>query len=225
MLFSTRAVYVSIFGMYNHLLPDYVTKGPIKECLLVLGLIIISLAVDKVTEKYGTAGITAVRNDADGSLIHLRLFYSYYQFLAQGSHVSMDKNLCDLGFNGLIAIQSSAFLMTLKRKSLIRLYSHAFWYTLALLLSVAYMIKAKGWFFLFMVMPVFFVRVKYNMPKYGIWMVYIFVTKSYMWLPDLKFFQQYAHHLWQFTAMGMCIGYFWIFLTKAIKGDIKLLDN
>lgn len=39
-------------------------------------------------------------------------------------------NLYLLGFNTLIAIQSSAFLMTLYRKNIIKYYHHFFWYAL-----------------------------------------------------------------------------------------------
>ena len=45
------------------------------------------------------------------------------------------KEKSNLAFNALIAIQSSAFLMTLNRKGLINWYTHAFWYSLSLVLS------------------------------------------------------------------------------------------
>ena len=103
------------------------------------------------------------------------------------SHLILDDKLCDLGWNTLIAIQSSAFLMTLKRKSLIRSRTHLFWYTLALFLSIFYIWQVKGWFFLAVVFFLFclkvppapsyrfpqvltkFVQVKFDVNKYVMW--------------------------------------------------------
>lgn len=45
--------------------------------------------------------------------------YSLYQFLAIGSHILPQRSnarLADLAYNAIIAIQSSAFMMTLYRK-------------------------------------------------------------------------------------------------------------
>jgi len=61
MLFTTRAIGISFFGLYQHLLPEY-----LRSTFLVGFLVCISVSVDWVTKKYGTPGITAVRNDNDG---------------------------------------------------------------------------------------------------------------------------------------------------------------
>jgi len=68
--------------------------------------------------------------------------------------------------------------MTLKRKSLIRWYTHAFWYTLALAMSIIYMYIAKGpWFFL-SVLPVYFLRVTLDLDKYLLWAMYLAITNT-----------------------------------------------
>lgn len=172
-LFTTRAIGVSVVGLYQHLLPDR-----LRSAVLVSFLVLISLAVDYVTKKYGTPGVTAVRNDDDGTFKGLRLFYASYQFLALGSHIRVDPLLMDLGWNAVIAIQSSSFLMTLKRKSLIRWYTHAFWYTLALALSLIYMYIAKGPVWVLSIVPVYLLRVSFNMDKYLLWAVYLAVVNT-----------------------------------------------
>jgi hypothetical protein len=172
MIFTTRAVAVSLIGMFEHLIP-----GKMRQTVLVSTIIVISVLVDKVTTKYGTPGVTAVRIQSDEKepafVKNLKLFYASYQFLAMGSQIRMSAKLCDLGFNGIIAIQSSAFLMTLKRKSLIRWYSHAFWYSLALALSTYYMYAAKGLPFFLSVLPVYALRVTLNLDKYLLWACYL----------------------------------------------------
>lgn len=52
-----------------------------------------------------------------------------------GSHLLPSPRLLDLAYNPIIAVHSSAFLMTLNRKGLIRHYTHAIWYTGALMLA------------------------------------------------------------------------------------------
>lgn len=180
MLFTTRAIGVSFFGLYQQHLPEN-----LRSSVLVGFLVLISLSVDYVTQKFGTPGVTAVRNDNDGNYKFLRLFYASYQFYALASHIRVSPLLCDLGYNAVIAIQSSAFLMTLKRKSLIRWYTHAFWYTLALTLSIVYMAYAKGPWFMLSVLPVYLLRVTFNLDKYLLWAVYLAVcnTPNYL-LPE-----------------------------------------
>ena len=47
---------------------------------------------------------------------HVGKFYSFYQFLAIGSHIfAQEPYLADVVFDAIIAIQSSAFMMTLVR--------------------------------------------------------------------------------------------------------------
>ena len=88
------------------------------------------------------------------------LGYAFYQFSAVGSHIIPNARLMDLGYNALIAIQSSAFLMTLFRKGLIRWYTHATWYSIALILSWVVMYKStSGIWFWIKVATAFYLRI------------------------------------------------------------------
>jgi len=130
------------------------------------------MLVDYVTSLYGTPGITTVRNDDNGSIAHVKLFFAFYQVVAAASMLIVSDNLNDLGWNALIAIQSSAFLMTLKRKSLIRARTHFFWYTLALFLSMMYMWKVKGPTFFLTIGMLFILKIELNLNKYLMWFSY-----------------------------------------------------
>jgi hypothetical protein len=59
--------------------------------------------------------------------------------------------------------------MTLKRKSLIRSRTHFLWYSLALVLSLLYILKAKGIIFFVSVIALFALKVKFDMNKYLMW--------------------------------------------------------
>ena len=81
------------------------------------------LIADWITNKHGN-GSTAVRATSDKATAvatskfykHVGKFYSFYQFLAIGSHIfTQEPYLADMAFNAIIAIQSSAFMMTLVR--------------------------------------------------------------------------------------------------------------
>ena len=167
-LFTSTAISASLFGMYVNI-----------ECLLAQKMALVSMIfalrrlVDLVTSKYGTKGVTAVRNNNDGEYKYVRLFYSFYQICALGSFITLNDNLRDLGFNTLIAIQSSTFLMTLKRKSLIRWKSHMFWYSFALLLSYWVMYRLREPTFFLQMLAVFFIRVQFNANKYLLWSAYV----------------------------------------------------
>jgi hypothetical protein len=166
-VFTTRAVCISLFGIYATCLDENMRRWALGSMLVCL-----HLAVDWITYKYGTVGVTAVRNNNDGNYKYIRLFYSFYQICALGSHIIVDDKLCDLGYNALVAIQSSTFLMTLKRKSIIRWKQHMFWYSFALLLSYSVIWNVKGWRFFAEMAVVFFFRVKLNMNKYALWTAY-----------------------------------------------------
>jgi len=166
-VFSLRATGVSFIGMYLHLLPASLL---FRRCFLGFFMFFIHQVVDWITRRYGTPGVTAVRNDNSGFMRKRRLFFSYYQFCAIAAHLVLDDNLCDLGWNAMGAIQSSAFLMTLKRKGLIRWQSHAFWYGLALVLSLYYMYIAKGFYFFVWAAAAFTARLNLTVSKYMIWL-------------------------------------------------------
>ena len=167
-MFTLKAVLISVFGMNMHLFSsDF-------QARLYLGVLMIAihLVVDYITAAYGTPGITTVRNNNDGSISNFKLFFSYYQVLALTSQLMIGDRLCDLGFNGLIAIQSSAFLMTLKRKSIIRANSHMFWYSVALFLSIIYIWLVKGTLFFVIVAGCFLLKNKFNINKYLMWFIF-----------------------------------------------------
>lgn len=121
-------------------------NSPVYVCPLVI--LANHLVVDLITRRHGTPGDTAVRSNKktedsltkQGKLSSLPMriipkFYSFYQFLALASILVPNARLADMGYNFLIAIQSSAFLMTLYRKRIIRGKAHLVLYTFCLALS------------------------------------------------------------------------------------------
>lgn len=83
---------------------DSVLKA--RVCLATF-LFLVHSAVDYVTKVHGTPGVTAVRHTNDGSIKYVKLFFAFYQVLALSTHLLVDEKLCDLGWNTLVAIQSS----------------------------------------------------------------------------------------------------------------------
>ena len=88
---------------------------------------------DYITRYYGTPGITSVRaaiSKRTGivTFAAVKKFYAFYQFLAIASHLLPHPRMMDLGYNSLIAIQSSSFLMTLCRKNIITFRGHGILY-------------------------------------------------------------------------------------------------
>ena len=160
-LFTLRACGVSLLGLGNY---DYVVK---------YFVLLIHIMVDIVTYLYGTKGITAVRNDRKNLIPKwVQLFFSYYQFMGLGVHlIGNNESFTELGFTTIIAIQSSAFLMTLKRKSLIRWRTHIFFYGLSLILSFYTMTKYHSYIFFLEILFTFFLRTqginKENSPLAG----------------------------------------------------------
>ena len=67
--------------------------------------------------------------------------------------------------------------MTLFRKGLIRWYTHAFWYTVALFMSHAVMITSFGtyWFYA-KILFMFNLRVNFGMSKYLIWSIFAVIS-------------------------------------------------
>lgn len=140
------------------------------------------LVVDEITRRYGPGdpNQTTVRGKTDGKKSSnnfalpksVTLGYAFYQFSAIGAHLVPNARLMDLGYNSLIAIQSSAFLMTLFRKGLIRWYTHASWYSLALIMSLMVMYNHLPLYFWAKIAVCFYARVKLRMNKYIIWILY-----------------------------------------------------
>jgi hypothetical protein len=110
-VFTLRCLFVFVVATLFPNAPAWVTP---------LGVAAHHKWADYITTLHGKEGNTAVRatrerlNKPGGSLYaKVGIFYSFYQFLAIASHISPNKRLADLAFNALIAIQSSAFMMTL----------------------------------------------------------------------------------------------------------------
>jgi len=141
------------------------------------------ILVDLVTMRYGKKGITAVRHEGkdDGVIKFGKYLYAFYQFVAMGGLLIVHESTKDLGFNTVIAIQSSAFLMTLKRKNLIKWYTHAFWYTLCLVISMYYMWIAKGGIFFLYILIAFIARTYIDMNKYVVWMIYTVSINNFVY--------------------------------------------
>jgi hypothetical protein len=102
------------------------------------------ILVDKITDWYGNPAETTVRGDgkrAGPKFKRLMRLYSFYQFIALAGHLTVHPLGCDNGWNPMIAVQSSAFCMTLYRKRLIRGKTHALIYSACLLLSALHIFR------------------------------------------------------------------------------------
>ena len=167
-VFTLRTFGVSVIGF----IPNTVlAAGPV-NFLLIAWMLFCHILVDKITQKHGTPGVTAVRNEKADEFRSMKLFFSYYQFLVIGASLVLCDQTSDIGYNALIAIQSSAFLMTLKRKSIISWTTYAFFYGACLVLSMSYMLQKKGFLFFCVIGFCFLLRVKLSLDKYTIWALY-----------------------------------------------------
>jgi len=146
---------------------------------------------DLITRKFGTPNTTTVRVQNDHCVqtkIILR-FYAFYQFLALGAHLTPHARLPDLGYNSLIAIQSSAFLMTLVRKGLVETHTHGLVYTMCLFISGYHILRLhSSWDFVLGVSLVFATRLYFGnrVSKFWLWAVFALV-QSHFWKGALVF--------------------------------------
>lgn len=102
--------------------------------------------------------------------------YSLYQFLAIASHIAPNARLGDMAYNALIAIQSSAFLMTLYRKRIIKGRTHMAIYGFCLVLSAFHIFRSMGVTHTLMCIAAFLART--NLPhaisnKYVVWSAFL----------------------------------------------------
>eukprot|EP00009_Paramoeba_aestuarina_P003920 CAMPEP_0201523442 /NCGR_PEP_ID=MMETSP0161_2-20130828/19880_1 /ASSEMBLY_ACC=CAM_ASM_000251 /TAXON_ID=180227 /ORGANISM="Neoparamoeba aestuarina, Strain SoJaBio B1-5/56/2" /LENGTH=385 /DNA_ID=CAMNT_0047922557 /DNA_START=196 /DNA_END=1353 /DNA_ORIENTATION=+ len=146
------------------------------------------LLADRITNLWGTPNHTAVRANAaraDTSkdfYRHIAKFYSLYQFLAIASHILPNERLADLGFNALIAIQSSAFMMTLYRKRIVRGRTHLTVYSLCLVISAFHIVRLIGLSVTLLTILTFLIRV--NLPrnlsnKYVVWSFFLLAAHNW----------------------------------------------
>lgn len=176
-VFATRCMSVFFYGYFRPLSPDNGFNENLEYVALFVLVMLHHVVADLITQRHGSAsGHTTVRiDDSKDSIvttIFLR-FYAFYQVTAVGSHLLPTPSrfgLCELGFNTLIAIQSSAFLMTLYRKNLIVQRTHAVWYTSALVVSIFHIFRShSSAAFLLKILLVYLLRTGLNANKYALW--------------------------------------------------------
>eukprot|EP01129_Flabellula_baltica_P003184 TRINITY_DN129_c1_g1_i1.p1 TRINITY_DN129_c1_g1~~TRINITY_DN129_c1_g1_i1.p1 ORF type:complete len:302 (-),score=35.77 TRINITY_DN129_c1_g1_i1:61-966(-) len=173
-LFTGRACLISLYGLWRP------CEGTIWENVHLFGIYLaISLAVDEVSRRYGSPALTTVRNDGDVRPLYTLILrgYSFYQFSAVAAHITPSVSIASMGWNAIIAIQSSAFLMTLYRKGLIEYYTHGIVYSLCLLLSMFHMWQVfPEPLFWFRVLVAFVMRTKFGFSKYFCWAIFAVMT-------------------------------------------------
>eukprot|EP01128_Nolandella_sp_AFSM9_P002116 TRINITY_DN12501_c0_g1_i1.p1 TRINITY_DN12501_c0_g1~~TRINITY_DN12501_c0_g1_i1.p1 ORF type:complete len:304 (-),score=49.99 TRINITY_DN12501_c0_g1_i1:73-984(-) len=182
-VFSMRTASCFVVGYFtanNH------NNSPWVYALLPLVMLVHHLVVDEITRRHGTTGTTTVRIDNNStpfSKFVLRV-YSFYQFLALAVMLIPygNLNLMTIGFNSLIAIQSSAFLMTLYRKGLIDYYSHSFWYTLCLGFSAYHILQAhpSPRLLLAQTALAYLLRVVGRQSKYVVWGLFVVLCNPWV---------------------------------------------
>ena len=159
-IFSFRAVVVAAL------------HGPFR----VVGIALVHLCADEVTRRWGEPGSTTVRgkHDRDPSkrLWWLSRTYACYQYLALASHlVASREQAVDLAFNSYIAVQSSAFCMTLHRKGIITWKGHAITYLVCIALSGLYVVQHIKWYQTCGALLFGLARM-HGANKYPLWLVY-----------------------------------------------------
>lgn len=172
MVFTTRCFSVFVLAYVYPNAPVYCAP------LLVMAH---HLLADRITSIWGTPGNTAVRATSGTMQLsdfykHVAQLYSLYQFLAIGSHIIPNSRLGDMAYNAIIAIQSSAFMMTLYRKRIIRGTTHMIIYASCLLMSSFHIIRVIGFTNTLAVIIAFLVRTKIprNLSnKYVIWFLFL----------------------------------------------------
>lgn len=141
------------------------------------------VVVDYVSSQYGKPGETTIRGRGatkKSFIEYMRRGYSFYQFLAVASHLSHSPRAMDMGYNTIIAIQSSAFLMTLNRKGLASWQTHFKIYSAALLASGIYIVSRialdfSPWVagvFVGLAAVAFLMRTRLGLSKYLIWALF-----------------------------------------------------
>lgn len=154
-----------------------------------VGTMACHLFADRITAIHGTPGNTAVRANLDSKKIstfyrNVAKLYALYQFLAIASHILPNARMADLGYNAIIAIQSSAFMMTLYRKRIVRGRTHMLVYSACLLVSAFHIVRLLGATISLLVVATFLVRI--NLPreysnKYLVWACFLVAANAKYW--------------------------------------------
>ena len=174
-VFSTRCAVVYALGMLRPF------EGTLLERVL-LPLVVLAhhVGADMITEKYGAKDGTTTVRVKDGhraEITSVLRFYAFYQFTALASHLTPNARLADLGYNTFIAIQSSAFLMTLYRKGVISEISHAFWYTTCLVISMFHIFRNCGdAMFIAKLAGAYILRTDFRLNKYVLWLSFALLS-------------------------------------------------
>lgn len=142
----------------------------------LLGIAAVHMAADEVTRRHGEPGSTTVRgkHDRDPSrrLWWLTRSYAVYQYLALASHLAAtEDSAVDLAFNSFIAVQSSAFCMTLHRKGIITWKGHAATYLVCILLSGGYVVHVLPLHQVLLALVFGYGRMQ-GLNKYPLWLLY-----------------------------------------------------
>ncbi len=183
---------------------------------------------DRITAKHGS-GSTAVRanpslnkKDESTGLVpdifkSIGYLYSFYQFLAVASHILPTTRLADMAYNAIIAIQSSAFMMTLYRKRIVRGRTHVLVYSGCLALSAFHICRMLSLSSLLLVVFAFALRV--NLPrgwsnKYLIWTLFL-LTDS--WGTEVV-----QHSLLQLQGMSPT-AYHWLIAAGSALQHVRTL--
>ena len=119
----------------------------------------------RVKDEYGSSTKSVLR------------FYAFYQFTALASHLTPNARLADLGYNTFIAIQSSAFLMTLYRKGVITEVTHALVYTACLIISMFHIFRNCGdAMFIAKLAGAYILRTDFRLNKYVLWLSFALLS-------------------------------------------------
>ena len=172
-MFTLRSVIIYVLGLYS-------TKS-----FQWYACFVVHQIVDYITRVHGTPGNTAVRSRGNSRNLFkqtFRKFFSFYQIMALGSQLLAHEKMSDFGFNTIIAIQSSAFLMTCARKQIISWPTYIAGYSFALVVSYTYILQYYGFDFVFTCVMVFLMRMM-GISKYICWTCFILVHQydSIIW--------------------------------------------
>jgi hypothetical protein len=165
MVFTFRCFAVfAVNQLWKVYFPDEVYPP---QCVIPLVVLLHHLLVDRITANHGS-GQTAVRANSaklKTSKFYKRVgyLYSFYQFLSLASHLSPSARVGDMAYNSIIAIQSSAFMMTLYRKRIIRGRTHMVVYSACLVLSAWHIVHVLPWIRTLLCMTTFGLRL--NIPR------------------------------------------------------------
>merc|ERR1719379_126028 len=231
-VFSLRGFSVYLFGLFA---PDVSYKW-LLQFAFIMGH---HLIVDEITRRHGNPGHTTVRVQNEHVREEMTVTkaikrgYSLYQFLALASHLLPSEYTPAAGFNAFIAVHSSAFLMTLYRKRIIRGRCHFLVYTLCLMLSVYHIIRMfPEMLFVTSVLFGFMLRVKFRFSKYAIWFGFCVLHSPLVkpfaaqLLAGTFFDQEITSRLIWASVLPLFSAYFYIYthyISKAIPSSWKTI--